>query len=76
MKNLRPGQICTIRNKQYRAKARTLGCKGCAFNIFNCPAIKFANMVNISKIHCEVDNIIFEEIPLRSKIKTRYDDFK
>jgi hypothetical protein len=63
MKPLKPGQFCTINNTLYRAKKRTLGCNGCAFNNpFTCPNIRDSR-ADIAKqqsgLDCTTYNVIF-----------------
>jgi len=64
MKPLKPGQLCTINNKVYRAKKRPnpLSCHGCCLDDFVlCP-----NIVDIRfekpPIPCDVHGIILERV--------------
>ena len=62
MKNLKPGQLATIRNTLYRATKRIDGCKGCDLNDdLMCPNIRdkrFAPPV----YNCELCDIIFKAV--------------
>lgn len=62
MKNLRPGQVCTINNRVYRAKKRIDGCHGCSLNnFFTCPEI--VDSRNGKKpLNCDINNIILVRI--------------
>ena len=55
MKTPKPGQLCTIKNKVYRAKKRTCGCSGCALNNpFFCPNIGRRNETPLDCIKNEI----------------------
>lgn len=55
MKTPKPGQLCTIKNKVYRAKKRTFGCSGCALNNpFFCPNIGRRNEIPLDCVQNEI----------------------
>ena len=64
MKDLKSGQLCTINGQLYRAKTRTNGCNGCAFNtIPGCPNIVFQNVQKQEdEIACKINQIILVKI--------------
>lgn len=71
---LKPGQLCTINNKVYRAEKKkegyskcfstligTKSCAGCSFNsLFMCPALKLRGKGK--KIDCWTHNIILKKV--------------
>ena len=62
MKTPRPGQLCTINNVVYRARSRTNGCIGCAFNsLLLCPNIADSRNGH-KKLSCFENNIILKRI--------------
>lgn len=63
---LKPGQLCTIDKKVYRAKKASLEkglshCQGCSLNsVFKCPAVNLRKKGN--KIDCWTHNVILQRV--------------
>ena len=62
---LKPGQLCTIDKKVYRAKKASekelSHCCGCSLNsVFKCPAVNLRKKGN--KIDCWTHNIILQRV--------------
>lgn len=60
MKQIKPGQFCSIDGMVLRARSKTIGCEGCVFkdNISRCPGV-FDAKKKQSKIDCTSLGIIF-----------------
>lgn len=61
-KPLKPGQLCTIDEEVYRAKARTCMCAGCSFGILSCPNLPVANEKRTQKIDCTTHWVILTKV--------------
>ncbi len=62
MKNLKPGQFCTIGGIVYRAKKRINGCAGCALDSFVlCPNI-VDRRIEKPQLQCELNNVILVKV--------------
>ena len=57
-KPLKPGQLCMIDDRLYRAKARTCGCEGCSFDFITCPNAYVANERRTQKVDCTTHWVI------------------
>lgn len=58
MKAIKAGQIHTINGVVYRARKRTNGCRGCAFNnVLLCPNV-VDRRFSEPKLSCQLNDII------------------